>query len=115
MSRFRTGIPGVKGLSKVENEASWGGEKALERTRDYRKGAQDVTPPMPDTFAAEHGAERGNMHVQGRDVDWADDVPVNSWLRGGGTQAAEGKPNFDHRKNPNDWPGGNNPKLKGGR
>ena len=112
MSRFRTGIPGVKGLSKVENEASWGGEKALERTKDYRGPGNDVSPPMPKPTGPELGYESpSNRDVQGRARDWADDVPTNSWLRGGGKQAAEGKPNFDHRGNPNNWRG-ENPKLK---
>jgi hypothetical protein len=54
------------------------------------------------------GCEPQFRNTDGRARDWADDVPENSWLRGGGKQAAEGKPFFDHRGNPNNKP----PKLK---
>ena len=112
MTKPRTGIPGAKGLSQVVNEESWGAAKALQRTRDYRGPGNDVPPLPPKPIAPELGCEPQFRNTDGRARDWADDVPENSWLRGGGKQAAEGKPNFDHRGNPNNWRGGNNPKLK---
>ena len=89
--------PGIPGGPKAVEESKWGARTAQERTADYRKGSVDVSPPMPDTHSVDWGSERSNMSTQGRGRDWADDVPENSWLRGGGKNAAEGKSNFDPR------------------
>ena len=110
VDKYRRSLPGV---GRVENESLWGQERAYSRTAQYRRGQTDVAPPMPKPTGPELGYESpSNREVQGRARDWADDVPKNSWLRGGGSQRAEAKPNFDHRGNPNNWRGGNNPKLK---
>src|SRR5262249_21666876 len=86
VDKTRTGIAGVPGLGKVVNETAWGESKALERTRDYGgTGTRTYQPPADRSYPQDPEARRGK--------DWADDVPENSWLRGGG-KGGEGYPNF---------------------
>jgi hypothetical protein len=95
----------MSGIKAVETE-KWGQLKAYERTADYRRGSQDVAPPMPKPIAPELGCEPQFRNTDGRARDWADDVPESSYLRGGGKNAAEGKSNFDRRGkdgNPKKW------------
>jgi hypothetical protein len=50
MTKPRTGIPGITGLSKVVNSNAWGEAKALERTKPYGGLKQQDTRP-PDQSA----------------------------------------------------------------
>lgn len=84
--KCRTGIPdaGSK-LKNVVNESAYGAAKATER---YGYGTQTFPAPPSQTFP---------QFKQDQCVDRTyNTVPVNSWLRGGGSKQAEGKPNF-HR------------------
>src|SRR5262245_37314220 len=70
--KCRTGIPGVAGLGKVVNSNAWGDAKATER---YGGGTRTYGPPKDQSMPQFPEDKRG--------PDWADDVPVSSWLRGG--------------------------------
>src|SRR5262249_23245691 len=84
MAKWRTGIPGVSGLSKVVNRSAWGEAKAVER--GYGSGTRTFSPP-PD----KHGPQAPeDKHGPG----YSNIVPSNSWLRGGGAKQAEGKPGY---------------------
>jgi len=60
---------------KVEETEKWGTRKAYERygKPEFLHGA----PPPKDQSMPQFKA------TDGRGRDWADDVPVSSWLRGG--------------------------------
>jgi len=90
MARFvdktRTGIPGVKGLERVTNSAEWGERTATER---YNGGTR--TFPSPEIAnKPQRLGDKNNLQGPGYD----NIVPSDSWLRGGGKNQAEGKPNF---------------------
>ena len=82
MTKPRTGIPGVSGLSKVVNEESWGAAKATER---YGGSTLTFGPPKDMSAPQDPMAKRG--------PDWADDHADN-WVRGGGPKQAEGRPGY---------------------
>src|SRR5215475_7253777 len=83
--KARTGIPDAPGLGKVVNETAWGENKALERTKDYGGLKQTDMRPADRSYPQDPEAKRG--------PDWADDHP-NDWVRGGGPNAAEGRPGY---------------------
>jgi len=89
-SKPRTGIPGVPGLSKVVNESAYGVAKAEERygKSDYAMGRSAPAPEIKNK--PQRLGDPNNM--QGPKYD--NIVDSNSWLRGGGSNQAEGKPNF---------------------
>jgi hypothetical protein len=90
MTKPRTGIPGVSGLSKVVNASAWG-----EATATERYGGTTRTFPSPEI--ANKPQKLGDPNnLQGPKYD--NIVDSNSWLRGGGSKQAEGKVNFDHSK-----------------
>ena len=85
--KARTGIHGIRGLSKVVNDTAWGEAKALERYGKDYGGAPKTFGPPPD---------RSMPHFKdtdGRGKDWADYELKNSWLRG--CAPAENKPGYD--------------------
>ena len=84
MTKPRTGIPDVPGLSKVVNKSAWGESKATERYG----GTTRTFPPPEDKHAPQ---AREDKHGPNYD----NDVSADSWLRGGGAKGAEGNPNFD--------------------
>jgi hypothetical protein len=86
MTKPRTGIPGITGLSRVVNTSAWGESKALERTKDYGGLKQTNTRP-PDQSEPQ-------FKQDSRGSDWRDDVSEKSWLRGG-SKGGTDKPNFD--------------------
>ena len=84
--KCRTGIPDAPGLGKVLNQSAWGESKALELARGYGPaGTRTYPPPKDGSMPEDPWAKRG--------PDWADDHP-NDWVRGGGPNAAEGKPGY---------------------
>jgi len=91
MTKPRTGIPGVPGLSKVVNRSAWGEQKATERY-----GGTTKTFPSPEIAnKPQRLGDPNNL----QDLPRYDNiVPSNSWLRGGGKSQAEGKPGFDHSR-----------------
>jgi hypothetical protein len=78
--KWRTGIPGVPGLSKVVNEAAWGESKATER---YNGGTRTFPPPK-DRHAPQRLSDDNNL--QG---NYYSNATPNDWRRGNGM-----KPNF---------------------
>src|SRR5262249_39749455 len=88
--KCRTGIPGVAGLSKVTNASAWGEQKALERTRDYGGLKQQVDTRPKDQSIPQRLGDANNLIGP----DYYDDEPADSWVRGGGPNAAEGKPGY---------------------
>jgi hypothetical protein len=85
-----------RGVKAVE-EQKWGRATAEERYGSL-KYREDGAPPPEDRHAPQKLGDRNNMQAPG----YANIVDSNSWVRGGGAKRAEGKPNFDHRGNPND-------------
>jgi len=91
VDKTRTGIPGHSGLGKVVNESAWGESKATER---YGGTTRTFPPPEVQNKPQRLG-DKNNL----QDLPKYDNiVPSNSWLRGGGGNAAEGKPDFDRSK-----------------
>jgi len=84
--KCRTGIPDAPGLGKVVNATAWGESAALDRTKDYGGLKPVDMRPADRSYPQDPEARRGK--------DWADGVPEDSWLRGGGPNAAEGKPGY---------------------
>jgi hypothetical protein len=82
MTKWRTGIPGVPGLSKVLNSDAWGDAKAVER--GYGSGTRTFPSPK-DVHGPQKLGDANNLQGPGYD----NSVPVSSWLRGGG---GSGKP-----------------------
>jgi len=82
MTKPRTGIPDVPGLSKVVNKSAWGESKATERYG----GTTRTFPPPKDRHAPQDPVDK---HGPG----YENDTP-NNWLRGA-NQDATTKPNFD--------------------
>ena len=101
VTKPRTGIPGVPGLSKVVNRSAWGEQAATERyggdTRypdmSYGSGNQNKPQKLGDP-----NNQQGNYY---------DNDVRNSWLRGGGPNQAAGKPYFDFNR-PDGVPVGGN-------
>src|SRR5262249_29594614 len=91
MTKPRTGIPGVPGLGNVVNESAYGVAKAEERygKSDYPTGSRGAPSP-PIRNKPQRLGDPNNL--QGPKYD--NIVPSDSWLRGGGSKQAEGKPNF---------------------
>src|SRR5262245_3100335 len=84
--KCRTGIPGVPGLGKVVNQTAWGEQTATER---YGGTTQTFPPPKNQSMP---------QFKQDQCLDKTyNDVPENSWLRGG-SQGGEGKPKFEHSR-----------------
>ena len=91
MSKPRTGIPDQPKLGGVVNESAWGVAKAEERygKSDYPTGSRGAPSP-PIRNKPQRLGDPNNL--QGPKYD--NIVPSDSWLRGGGPNQAEGKPNF---------------------
>jgi hypothetical protein len=85
MTKPRTGIPGITGLSKVVNQSAWGESKALERTKDYG-GLKQVDTRPPDQSGPQF-----RQDGQGRDYL---NIHPNDWVRGANGDATK-KPGFD--------------------
>ena len=98
VSKPRTGIPGVPGLSKVVNESAHGEAMATKR---YGGGTRTFPPPEDRCYPQALGDPKTNL--QGK----LNDVPENSWLRGGPKESAEGKPAFDFNRSDGAPVGGN--------
>jgi hypothetical protein len=79
MAKWRTGIPGVAGLSKVVNQNAWGDAKAVER--GYGSGTRTFSPPKDMSQPQDPVDKQG--------PGYRNEVPASSWLRGGGES---GKP-----------------------
>jgi len=88
VDKHRLSISG-SGLGRVVESEKWGREAAIKRTQGYGPlKYRDGAPMPPDRSMPQFKA------TDGRGPDWADDHP-NDWVRGGGANRAEGKPNFD--------------------
>src|SRR5262249_998769 len=76
------------GSVKAQEEQKWGRAKAEERygPLKYRDGA----PRPEDRHAPQRLGDPNNL--QGK--NYSNIVPENFWLRGGGKNAAEGKPGY---------------------
>jgi hypothetical protein len=74
--KTRTGIPGVPGASKVVNESAWGAAKAVERYGDSKYYMGRGAPPPKDMSQPQDPMDKPADKT-------FNDVPVNSWLRGG--------------------------------
>jgi hypothetical protein len=74
-----------EGVGSVVEESKWGHAKARERYNSLKFENGAPRPPdrsQPQDPVDKHGASYSN------------DVDANSWVRGGGSKGAEGKPNF---------------------
>ena len=95
MTKPRTGIPGVRGLSGVVNESAWGTATADKRygPSKYANGA----PNPEDACYPQKLGDRNNLRdyslYGGRG---GNNVPENSWLRGGAP--AESRPGYFRSK-----------------
>jgi len=78
-----------KGVKAVE-EQKWGRNKAVERYGELRD--PDMKPPDGACYPQKLG-DKNNLQDKG----YSNEVPENSWLRGGG-KGGEGYPNFDRGK-----------------
>jgi len=87
VDKTRTGIPGGGSkLAGVLNQSAWGEKAAVDR--GYCQGTRTFPPPE-QANKPQRAGEPNNLQDKGYD----NDVPENSWLRGGG-ESAEGKPNY---------------------
>jgi len=76
----------IEGVGRVSNTSAWGEQKAVDR--GYCSGTRTYPPPPEQSLPQKAGDP---INLQG--PNYHNDVPENSWLRGGG-ESAQGKPNF---------------------